>query len=134
MKVVKLTYGLPEGVPESSPPLFPLFYAQVTRCFDLDGINADFIVMLSSDETSSEINIFWKEKFEFQWSENMSSHFYTVFEIHRKVSFNISVAVFLVSWQNRETRNEKFIFREISSRFSRKFLVVYKSKSTILEF
>ena len=58
MKVVKLTYGLPEGVPESSPPLVPFFYAQVTRCFDLDGINAEFIVMVSSDETSSEINIF----------------------------------------------------------------------------
>ena len=58
VKVVKLTYGLPEGVPESSPPLVPLFYAQVTRCFDLDGINAEFIVMVSSDETSSEINIF----------------------------------------------------------------------------
>ena len=57
VKVVKLTYGLSEGVSESAPPLGPFFYAQVTRCFDLDGINAPVIVMLSSDETSPEIRI-----------------------------------------------------------------------------
>ena len=56
MKVVEITYSFSEGVTDALTPLFTSVNAQVTRDFDLDGINA-FVSMTLSDVTSRKIDV-----------------------------------------------------------------------------